>query len=212
MASPQGSDGAAGSPAAPLRTAQALADALTPGQVGCLRAGIYERGLRLNHGGTSVAPLVLRSYPGERAQITGRLYVPPGSNYITIADLDLNGSHQPNNGLLPSPTVDASHTIFQSDDITNEHTTICFDLGNKDFGVAESTSILDNNIHDCGLLPADNHQHGIYVEDAIDTRIIGNIIAHNADRGIQLYPYSEGAIIEDNAIVENGEGIIFSGA
>jgi len=212
VASPQGSDSAPGTVAAPLRTVQALANALSPGQVGCLRAGNYEGGLRVNHGGTSEAPLVLRSYPGERAQVTGRLYVPHGSDYVTIADLKLDGSHQPNEGVLPSPTVDASHTTFEADDVTNEHTAICFDLGNPDYGMAESVAILANDIHDCGVMPANNHEHGIYVADAINTRIIGNVIAHNADRGIQLYPYSEGAVIEDNAIVENGEGIIFSGA
>ena len=38
-ASPSGSDSASGSLDAPLRSVQRLADSLSPGQVGCLRAG-----------------------------------------------------------------------------------------------------------------------------------------------------------------------------
>jgi parallel beta-helix repeat protein len=68
-----------------------------------------------------------------------------------------------------------------------------------------------NRIYDCGQLPPTNHQHGIYVGAARDTRIIGNFIYDNADRGIQLYPDAQGTLIRGNIIDGNGEGIIFSG-
>jgi parallel beta-helix repeat protein len=211
QSSPQGSDAGTGAPTAPFRTAQKLADSLAPGQVGCLHAGTYGGGLRFNHGGGPDAPVVLRSYPGERALITGRLYVPRGSNYVTVADLDLNGNHQSDSKPLPSPTVNGSHATFESDDVTNDHTEICFDVGSASYGVADSTVIANNRIHDCGVMPAANHDHGIYVQDATNTQIVDNLIAHNADRGIQLYPSSSGALIRGNVISENGEGIIFSG-
>jgi parallel beta-helix repeat protein len=211
LASPQGSDSGTGATAAPFRTAQKLADALSPGQVGCLQAGTYAGGLRVDHGGTSAAPIVLRSYPGERALITGRVYVPQGSNYVTVADLKLDGNYQPGSEHLPSPTIDANHVTFESDDLTNDHTEICFAVGSRSWGVADSTVIAHNRIHDCGVMPAANHDHGIYVEDATNTTIVGNLIDHNADRGIQLYPSASGSVITDNVIAYNGEGILFSG-
>ncbi len=212
FAAPDGSDAATGSAAAPFRTASMLASSLTPGQVGCLRSGTYGGGLRINHGGSPGAPIVLRSYPGERALITGRMYVPQGSDYVTFADLSFDGNLQSGSERLPSPTVDANHVTFESDDVTNDHTEICFDIGSSVWGKADSTYIVGNRIHDCGVIPATNHQHGIYVQDATNTHVVGNLISHNADRGIQLYPSSTGGVITDNVISENGEGVIFSGA
>ena len=210
VASPTGSDSANGSPATPLRTAGALANGLAPGQVGCLRAGVYGGGLRVNHGGAAGAPIGLRSYPGEHATITGRIYVPAGSNYVTFEGLSLDGNYQ-SGERLPSPTVNANHVTFESDDVTNDHTGICFDIGSATWGFADSTVIAHNRIHDCGVLPSTNQQHGIYVQDATNTQIVGNVIVDNVDRGIQLYPNSTGAVITDNVIANNGEGVIFSG-
>jgi parallel beta-helix repeat protein len=131
---------------------------------------------------------------------------------VTVADLALDGNYQSQSPLLPSPTVDANHATFESDDVTNDHTGICFHIGSPAWGVPDSTVITGSRIHDCGVLPAVNLQHGIYVGDATNTRITHNTIDHNADRGIQLYPSSIGGVITDNVIAFNGEGIIFSGA
>jgi parallel beta-helix repeat protein len=210
VAAPTGSDSANGSPATPLRTVGALANGLAPCQVGCLRAGVYGGGLRVNHGGVAGAPVGLRSYPGEHATITGRIYVPAGSNYVTFESLSLDGNYQ-SGERLPSPTVNANHVTFESDDVTNDHTGICFDIGSATWGFADSTVIAHNRIHDCGVLPSTNQQHGIYVQDATNTQIVGNVIVNNVDRGIQLYPNSTGAVITGNVIANNGEGVIFSG-
>ena len=212
LAAPGGSEGGNGSPEAPFATAQQLADALAPGEVGCLRAGTYGGGLSVGHGGSPDAPIVLRSYPGEQATITGRVYIEQGSDYVTIADLELDGNYQADGSEpLPSPTVNADDTTFEGDDVTNENTAICFDLGNSSWGAAGSTVIVEDHIHNCGVLPATNQDHGIYVADATNTHIVDNLIDHNADRGIQLFPSSTGAVITGNVISENGEGIIFSG-
>jgi parallel beta-helix repeat protein len=72
--------------------------------------------------------------------------------------------------------------------------------------------IESNRIHNCGRMPAANHDHGIYLNDANDTEIVGNLIYDNADRGIQLYPNAQRTHIAGNVIDGNGEGIIFSGA
>jgi parallel beta-helix repeat protein len=213
VASPSGDDAAAGTDSAPLRTAQALADSLAPGETGCLHAGTYFEDLRVNHGGNAGAPIVIQSYPGERARVVGRLYVPRGSDYVTVANLDLDGTNLQGTNAddLPSPTVDSAYATFQGDDVTNDHTNICFNLGNSSYGRAEHTLIQGDRIHDCGVLPAQNHHHGIYVSNADDTQILNNVIYDNADRGIQLYPDAQRTTIKGNVIDGNGEGIIFSG-
>lgn len=211
VASPSGSDGAAGSAAAPFATVQHLVDVLGPGQTGCLRSGSYKGDVTFSHGGGAGAAITLTSYPGDgRATVVGRLWLKSGSDYVTVSDLNLVGT---NAGDLPSPTVDDSHAAFLNNDVTNWHTAICFDLGDDtgSWGTAHDTLIKGNRIHHCGQLPAGNHDHGIYVEEAYDTQILSNVIYQNADRGVQLYPDSQGTVVKGNIIDSNGEGVIFSG-
>jgi parallel beta-helix repeat protein len=209
FAATTGSDSAAGTETAPLRTVQALSDRLVAGQTGCLRGGTYAGALRVGRGGTAGAPVTLRSHPGERATILGRIHVARGADHVTFADLVLNGR---NDSALPSPTVNAAHTAFRGNEVTNDRTGICFNLGNETWGRAIGTVIEGNRIHDCGRLPATNFDHGIYLSNSEDVRIAGNVIYDNADRGIQLYPDAQRTTIVGNVIDANGQGIIFSGA
>ena len=206
VASTTGSDSASGTAAAPFRTAQRLVGSLSSGQTGCLRAGTYSADDQVK---VSNPGITLASYPGERARLEGRLWIAEGANGVTVQDLVLDGV---NSGDLPSPTVNADDAVFHNNEVTNEHTAICFDLGNSDYGRAARTLIEANRIHDCGQLPATNHDHGIYVARADDTVIRDNLIYRNADRGIQLYPDAQHSTITGNVIDGNGEGIIFSGA
>lgn len=206
-AAPYGSDGAAGTAAAPLRSPQTLADALAAGQVGCLMSGTYdaaEQGVKVSHPG-----ITLTSAPGAEATIVGRLWVAAGADDVTISRLNLDGR---GSSIVGGPVVNAADTVFDEVDVTNEHTAICFVLGSPQYGTAEGTVIEDSRIHDCGVLPAINHDHGIYVEDAEDAVIRDNWIYDNADRGIQLYPHAVDSRIYGNVIDGNGQGIIFSSA
>jgi hypothetical protein len=137
------------------------------------------------------------------------MYIPKGSNHVRVTDLNLDGRNALN---LPSPTVDSYDDQFINDNVTNEHTAICFELGNDDgYGQARDTLIEHDRIHSCGVLPATNHQHGIYVANSFGARIIDNAIYDNADRGIQLYWNAQRTTIAGNVIYHNGEGIIISG-
>ncbi|MEA2397783.1 MAG: hypothetical protein QOK25_1339 [Thermoleophilaceae bacterium] len=217
VAGPGGSDSAAGTEASPFASAQRLANSLQPGDTGCLREGTYHENVTVGHAGSDESSrVVLRSYPGERATLAGRLYVTDGANYLTVEQLNLNGHDSPacSNGsgcVLPSPTVNGDNVIFQDNDVTNDHNGICFNLGNASYGRAVDDTIQRNRIHDCGTLPAGNHEHGIYLTASDNTRIVGNLIYDNADRGIQLYPDAQHTEISGNVIDGNGEGIIFSG-
>ncbi|HEY4096308.1 MAG TPA: right-handed parallel beta-helix repeat-containing protein [Baekduia sp.] len=204
VASPTGSDHAAGTVAAPLRTPQRLLARLRAGQVGCLRGGTYVQDVRVGR-----SHITLTSFARERAKIVGRLWVQRQAHDDTISGLLLDGR---NPRRYPSPTVNGDHITFVENHVTNGRTGICFDLGGvAGYGIAQHTLLLRNRIHGCGALPASNRQHGIYIEHTLDTRIVDNVIYDNADRGIQLYPDAQRTTITGNVIDGNGEGIIFSG-
>jgi hypothetical protein len=207
-AAPDGSNRANGSLATPFATPQRLIDTLHAGQTGCLRGGVYESAITVARGGERGRPLTLTSSPGERARMIGRLYVRPGAHDLDFLRLDLDGR---NALALPSPTVFGSDVTFSGDDVTNEHSAICFDLGEAGGPVARNIAIERSVVHDCGRLPAGNHEHGIYIENTRDVRIAWNLIFANADRGIQLYPDAQTTSIVHNVIYGNGEGILFSG-
>jgi parallel beta helix pectate lyase-like protein len=219
VAAPGGSDSGAGTESDPFATAQRLVDSLGPGDVGCLRQGTYNEDVTVNHGGSSDSSrVVIKSYDGERATISGRLYVPDRSNYVTIEQLNLDGHDAPACSAgstctqLPSPTVNGDHIVFQDNDVTNRHVGICFNLGAAGYGRAVADVIQRNRIHDCGRIPSSNHDHGIYLAYSDGTQVLDNVIYDNADRGVQLYPDAQGTLIKGNVIDGNGEGVIFSGA
>ncbi|CAN5634969.1 hypothetical protein BH10ACT11_BH10ACT11_16010 [soil metagenome] len=170
----------------------------------CLRAGTFVVDeLLINK------QLTLQSAPGGRATLRGRLYLAPGSDGSRILDLDLNGNGPVE--YFTSPTIAADHVTFRNDDVTNDHTAICFSVGNATFGRTDGARIIGNSIHDCGSLPATNFEHGIYVADARNTLIRDNLIADNADRGVQLFPNAMGTRVIDNLIVGNGQGLVIGG-
>jgi hypothetical protein len=204
-----GSGPGRGTGRAPFRSVQRLVDRLRPGQTGCLESGTYDVSVSFWHGGRRGRPITLTAAPGARARIVGRMYLPKTANHVRVTHLTLDGV----NGLdLPSPTVDSADDTFTYDNVTNDHTAICFELGSPDgYGMAVDTLLAHNRIHDCGALPPTNHQHGVYVAYSMGARILDNLIYRNADRGIQLYWDAQRTTVAGNVIDRNGEGIIIGG-
>ncbi len=208
-ASPSGRNSWHGSAGRPFHTVKRLVDSLHAGETGCLEPGTYRQNLKFPRSGRAGAPITLMSAPGTTATIVGRMYVPKRASYIDVYSLHLNGR---NRARLPSPNIDSAYDQFVGDDVTNEHTGICYELGaSGGYGQARYTLIQYNRIHGCGHMPPTNHQHGIYIGNAVGARILDNQIYNNADRGIQLYWNSQGAVIAGNVINHNGEGIVISG-
>jgi hypothetical protein len=220
FAAPGGSSSGAGTEADPYASAQRLVDSLAPGDVGCLRQGVYHEDVSINRGGSGeTARVVVRSYPGERATLSGRLTVSSRGSYVTIEQLNLDGHDAPDCSAgstctkLPSPTVNGDHVVFQDNDVTNRHVAICFNLGHPGYGRPQGAVIQRNRIHDCGRMnPVSNHDHGIYLAYTDDAKVLNNVIYDNADRGVQMYPDAQHTLIKGNVIDGNGEGVIFSGA
>ena len=205
-ASPTGSDANPGTAAAPLKTAQALANALAGGGVGCLQPGVYSGGIRFAAGGTPASRLVIQSAPGGRATVVGEIKLIEDAHFVTVQGLRLDGT---NGRGAPSPMINTVGAVFHGNNVSNADDT-CFGLGDKVNGIAVDTVIEANQIHHCGV-DGTNMDQGVYVREAIRTQVIGNVIHSNPDRGVQLYPNGDGSVVRGNLIDGNGTGVIFSG-
>jgi hypothetical protein len=224
-ASSAGNDSNPGSASAPLRTVKTLIGRLAAGQTGCLVAGqTFSENVILHNGeshGAEGAPVTITSTsPENPALISGRFVTETGADWLTFTHLRFTF----NENAVPSPTVGSKHTTWTYDDVTAPHT-ICFNLINSSWGLAEHTLIEHDRIHGCGSQekfvcnentrfcetpPNDGFFiHGVYVGGAKQTIIRNNYIYENADRAVQIRSGSDGVTIEHNIMDANGEGIIY---
>jgi parallel beta-helix repeat protein len=212
FASTSGSDRSGdGSFEHPYATPQKLVDSLSAGQTGCFRGGTYQFSL------TAVrsARVTLAPYGTESATLKGMIKVLPAGAGATIEGLKLDGVGS-NSGCTGtcgggSPRIYADDVVLRDDEITSEHTGICVLVGSYYSDPSpRNVTIVHNRIHDCGRLPATNHDHGIYISQSRGAIVRDNWIYDNADRGIQLYPDAQGSTITGNVIYGNGEGQNFS--
>ena len=213
VASPAGNDNAAGTEAAPFRTFKQLISVLEPGQYGCLRGGVYDEDPTIRVSGTPAAPITITSYPGEWATLYGRLSVEDNVTRVIVSHMTLDGAGAPDDGSskLPSPTVHGDNVAFISNEVTNGHTAICFAVGNESYGRAYNVEIRGNRIHDCGVLPPTNHQHGIYLHSPCCAQVTDNWIHDNADTGVNLFPNADDNYFARNVIHGNGDNLSFAG-
>lgn len=220
VASPLGSDRAAGTDAAPFRTVQKLADSLAAGKTGCLRAGTYSQAtgdayvLRLNRGGAQGAPLTLTSYPGERATLNGVIFVPDASNFVTISALDLVGTDSDDDSSFVPPSINVSgdDVTLAGNRITNNRIKTCLILGsNKGWGQAARTVVRGNVFHDCGDPAHGMLDHAIYFENTVDTEVVDNVFHDNQAYAIHLYPNAHRVRVHHNVMADNGGGVTFAG-
>ena len=205
FASPSGSDSASGTLASPYASPQELIDSLASGQTGCLRTGTYSFSTLL----VNQADITLAPYGTDAVTLKGTIKVPPTGTGATIEGMKLNGQ---GGSSAHGPRIYASDFRLLGNEITNQHTGICV-IVSEYYGrpKPEGVAIKRNRIHDCGELPATNHEHGIYLSEARDAVIRNNWIYDNADRGIQQYPDTDGSLITGNVIDGNGQGLNFSG-
>jgi hypothetical protein len=214
VASPGGNDKAAGIEAAPFRTFKQLVSSLKPGQYGCLRGGVYDEDPTIRVSGTPSAPIYITSYPGEWATLYGRLSVEDNVSRVVVQHMTLDGAGAPNDGSskLPSPTVHGDNVAFISNEVTNRHTAICFAVGNESYGRAYNVEIRGNRIHDCGVLPPTNHQHGIYLHSPCCAQVTDNWIHDNADTGLNLFPNADENYFARNVVNGNADNLSFAGS
>lgn len=205
FAATTGSDAGTGTLESPYATAEMLAASLGAGETGCFRAGSYGFAvLNVERPGITLAP-----YGSEDVTLNGDVKVLPAGAGSTIEGLGLNGAageHQ------IGPRIYADGVILRDNEITNQHTGICVTITSFDSESAPRGVVVERNrIHDCGRLPATNHDHGIYIAQGRGTIVRDNWIYSNADRGIQQYPDTQGSLITGNVIDSNGQGVNFGG-
>ena len=206
FASPHGHRHANGSLQRPFAGAERLVESLHRGQTGCLLGGTYRfRQLVIDTRGITLRPF--RSRP---TRLLGEIKVVPSGAGSTIEHMLLNGARGKNR---LGPRIYADGVTLRGNRITNRHRGICI-LVTRYFGhpAPQRVVIERNRIFDCGRLPANNHEHGIYLAQARGTIVRDNWIYDNADRGIQLYPAAQGTTISGNVIAANGQGVVFSGS
>ena len=200
-----GSNSAAGTVRRPVRSPEALVRVLRPGQTGCFHAGTYEFGTL----DIKKRRITLTGYRRERVTLKGDVKVLPGGAGAAIVGLHLNGAGGKNQ---IGPRIYADRVLLRNNTITNHHTGICVVINSFYSRPApRGVMIRGNRIHDCGRLPATNHDHGIYVSHARETSIERNWIYGNADRGIQLYPSAQETVARGNVIDANGQGVSIGG-
>lgn len=202
VASPAGSDSAAGTEAAPFRTLQKLTTSLEAGQTACLRAGSY--------GGEQVwvdkPGATLKSYPGERATITAFLEVDSEATGAHVEDLRFDSA---NNGNDAGVKVQADNAVFAGNEVTKGGQGIC--LVAASYHAAQNVLIERNRIHDCG--PSDSKwDHDIYLVHSRGAIVRWNVLSGDTGGwGIHLYTDADNTVIEHNVIDGNKGGVIFAG-
>jgi hypothetical protein len=214
VASPGGSDRRRGTRADPLRTAQALARALRPGQTGCLRAGTY-RGeqfvLSLWRPGRRDAPITIRNYPGERARVLGITQIRRTARWIVLSGLYFEGDGSQNTIKIYGSDITVEHS-----DVTNQRRGLsCVLLGSVEEGPAVRPLLRRNRLHDCGDPSHGNKDHGIYAAHTSGGRISRNYIANSSGYAIQFYPNAQHTRFDHNVVDGGGDsirgGIVFGG-
>jgi hypothetical protein len=209
-ATPNGTEGAAGTTQRPFATVQRLVDALRPGQTGCLLAGRYQGNIVIRAGGTAHEPITLRALSRAPVTILGWLDWEPGGRYWRVTGVRIHSS----GSAAATVQIHGDGVRLDHDEITNQNLGgDCITIGNLRYGVTHGTIVDHDRIHDCGAPGPEPFHHGVYVCCGYGARITNNYIWHSTGRGVQLYPDADGALVAHNVIDGNVHraGVTFGG-
>jgi hypothetical protein len=202
VASPAGSDSAAGTEAAPYASVQKLVEALGPGETGCLRQGAYGG----DHVFMNQPDSTLKSFPGERATVRAFLEVYPEAARARVSGIRFDSA---DNGNDSAVKLNADDVVFSDNEVTKGAHGICVLAGS--WHPAHGVVIERNRIHDCG--PAGSkYDHDIYLSGTQDAVVRWNILSADAGGfGVHMYPNADGTVVEHNIIDGNHGGVVFGG-
>ncbi len=208
VAAPTGSDSAAGTEAAPLRTVQKLVDSLSAGQTGCLRTGTY--------GGSAVylrkPDTALQSFPGERATLTAFLEVTSTAPRSRVSGLKIDTTGNSNS---VGTKLQADDAVFSDNIVTKGGEGICV-LGGT-YNAAQRVVIERNHMYNCGAAvkpdgSKNKYDHLIYLSGTRNAVVRWNILrANGGGWGVHMYPGADDTVVEHNIIDGNQGGVIFAG-
>lgn len=204
VATSSGDDGGSGGARDPFGTVQRLVDALPAGETGCL-AGELRGDVKVTQG-----DIRLRSVPGRRGTIGGRLEIADSADDVVVSDLVIDGSHSDE----VTVQVFGDRVALLRNEITNRGEHICVVVGSARYGLAEDFVAERNRVYDCGSSDSEMHDHGFYLAVSRDARIVENVIYGGEERagwGIHLYPDADGTVVARNVVDGNGGGIVIAG-
>lgn len=173
-----------------------LVNSRLAGTTVCLEGGRY--GLESDEQRINASHITVRSLPGHRVVLTGRLWITDQADQLLFYGLILDGSTGPD---LPSLTVNGDRVVFHRNIITNRHRKQSCYNNNSGWGIAYDVKIVGNVIYDCG--DSAEHDHGVYLGASVRPRVIDNWIYENAGRGVQIGSSTQEALVERNVISDN---------
>ncbi|MFP2907887.1 right-handed parallel beta-helix repeat-containing protein [Pyxidicoccus sp. 3LFB2] len=205
---PSGSDSAAGTQNAPLRTVTKALELLRPGEAVYLKAGTYTERLKLEEkGGSEASPLTLKAAPG--ATVTLR---PTGS---ASALVDVRGAYWRIQGLTLDLAGDDSFAVLFRG-VGSHHgvlrdSTVKNGTAGAGVNVCEKASdvVIENNVI-TNFVRGSSDSHGVIVQTTSRNVVVrGNDIHHNSGDGVQCIGPEGGATVSgtpfDNLLVEDNE-------
>ena len=195
-----GNDANTGSQDKPwLTIARGLRDA-RPGTTLVLAGGAYVGPLTTTQAGTRDAPIVIRSAPGQRAELRAAgqdraIEVASGSAFVVFDAIDFTGA-----------TGASSTNIYVSGSAHDITFRSCEVSGSQRQGffserTTRAVQVVGCSFHDNGGAGPDNLDHNLYVEGE-DHLIVNNIIASARNGyGIQLYPLARNVVVANNTTI-----------
>jgi hypothetical protein len=138
--------------------------------------------------------------------------VPSGSDNVTLARLDIEGT-----GGANTVKIYAADVTVENTNITNAwRGDSCMILGsNSGWGQAVRTVVRRNRFHECGNPANGNQNHAIYAANVLDGQIVDNLFWNSAAYTVQLYPNAQRTRFAHN-VVDGGDpsvrgGVLFGG-
>ncbi|NPC84390.1 DUF1565 domain-containing protein, partial [Pyxidicoccus fallax] len=211
---PSGSDSAAGTEKAPLRTVTRALSLLKPGEAVYLKTGTYTERLDLEEkGGSEASPLTLKAAPGATPVLK-----PTGSGTTLV---DVEGAYWRIEGLTFDLAGDDSFAVFFRG-VGSHHGVVrgCTaknGTAGAGINVSEKASdiLIENNVISNFNRNGDD-SHGVIVQTTSRNVVVrGNDIHHNSGDGVQCIGPEGGAtasgtpfdnlLVEDNELHENRE-------
>jgi parallel beta-helix repeat protein len=203
-----GDDEGPGTPEEPFATFEALANALAPGETGCLNEGEPGDAFEADELVIDDPGITITSSPGERATLRGRVYVAGDAegSRLERVDIDLAGQTPQDVGVQ----INAPEFTLSRSTVVDDQNQICLAIGADDpsFGTGDGVVVEDNEIRGCGA-SGDNFAQGVYLNGADDAVISRNEIRGVSARGIQLVGDADGNLISGNLVYENGQSLGF---
>ena len=209
-----GSDTNPGSLDQPWQTVQKALRTLSAGQIAYVRAGTYDENLMMTRSGTALAPITIRSYPGEQVvlQPAGGLncndvFQLLNVAYVRVHGFVIEGANGCDNNTNVYLSGRSNHVEISGNEIRNGHDHGLYaDPGTHDL------QVLANRVHDNGTIGSGNKDHALYMNGG--PHLIANnlIYDHPFGHAVQIYPDAKGDIITNNTIVNTSYTVSYRAA